>query len=291
MEFIMLTFTEIPLVRFAHLYETHQPDKYDILPHSQFVEITLVEKGSISMRNNNTGVIRTYSEGDIYSTPHLDYSVETTSNFHRHITFAMTPTTVSGIMSAKEVLDITESSLNKEYVYAILPFMFNNADTASIALKIKKIVDSFNGSEAFKSVHCSAMLMEILSIATSKSIEMAQQEVLGIRKFNHPVYCQQAMQYINAHVSEPINVEAIAESMNVSYGHLSRLFKKQTGLTLIEYINKEKVRRMEELLWSKRLSVSEVAQGVGIADEKYASRLFHKYTGLTIGSYIKLYRK
>ncbi len=291
MEFIVLTFKEIPFVRFAHLYETHQPDKYDIQPHNQFVEITLVEKGSISMRNNNNGVIRTYSEGDIYTTPHLDYSVETTSNFHRHITFAIMPSTVSPILSAKDILDISSNNLQKDNLYAVLPFRFNDADTSSIALKIKKIVDSFNSSETFKSIQSTAMLLDILSVATAKSIEMAQQEVLGIRKFNHPVYCQQAMQYINQHINEPINVESIAESMNVSYGHLSRLFKKQTGLTLIEYINKEKVRRMEELLWSKRLSVSEVAQGVGIADEKYASRLFHKYTGLTIGSYIKLYRK
>ncbi len=288
MEYILITFNRFPFVRAAHKYEVLNKATYKVSHAQKYVEITYVEKGAIAMRNNATGVIRTYSEGDIFSTPHIGYAVETTTEYHRHYTFAMEPEALPLIITAKDVVDFADKELEDSNVYAILPFRFSNADTPSISRKIKQLVEQFDSLNVTDRVNRQALLFGILTTATRQSIEMARQEVLGIQV---PHYCQLAMKYIAVHIQEPISVEAIAGALNISYGYLRRLFKKQTGLTLVEYINKEKVRKMEEILWSNRMSVSAVAKSVGISDEKYASRLFRKYTGQTISSYIKLYRR
>lgn len=290
MEFIALTFNKTPTIRFAHLYEAGQSG-WEIFECGTLTEISAIEKGSLVMNDMVSGKQTIYREGNVYTTIHKSYTVETIGDFHRHVTIAMTPDKISGILSAKDVLDMSADINNDKNLIAIIPVLFNDADAAAIALKIKKAVDIFHSSDVFRNVKSTAMLLDILATATTRSVEAAQKEVSGIRRYNHTLYCQQAMRYIAMHIKEPINVEEIAESMNVSYGHLSRLFKKQTNFTLVDYINKEKVRKMEELLWTKKMSVSEVAQGVGISDEKYASRLFRRYTGLTISSYVKLYRK
>lgn len=288
MEYILITFSRFPLIHTAHMYEVLSKATYKVAHTQKFVEITYVEKGAVAMHNNATGVIRTYSEGDIFSTPHIGYAVETTTESHRHYTFAMDPKNLPLIITAKDVVDFADKELEDPNIYAILPFRFSSADTPSVSRKIKQLVEQFDSLNVTDRVNRQALLFSILTTATRQSIEMARQEVLGIHV---PLYCQQAMQYIAMHINEPISVEAIAGALNISYGYLRRLFKKQTGLTLIEYINKEKVRKMEEILWSSHMSVSEVAKSVGILDEKYASKLFRKYTGQTISSYIKLYRR
>lgn len=290
MEFFAITFKNTPTVRFAHLYESGRSD-WEIFECGTLMEITAIEKGSLMMKASDSDEKNIFKEGNVFTTLHKNYIVETIGDFHRHVTIAMTPDKISGILTAKDVLEMSADINNDKNMIAIIPFLFSDADSATIALKIRKTVDIFHSSDVFRNIKSTAMLLDILSLATTRSVEIAQKEISGIRRYNHTLYCQQAMRYIAAHIREPINVEEIAESMNVSYGHLSRLFKKQTNFTLVDYINKEKVRKMEELLWTKKMSVSEVAQGVGISDEKYASRLFRRYTGLTISSYVKLYRK
>ena len=290
MEFVAVTFNSTPVVRFAHLYESKQ-SSWEIFEHNTLMEITAVEKGSLIMKDNKTGQKHMFNEGSVYTTLHKNYTVETIGDFHRHVTCAMTPDKISNILYTKDVLEMSADIKNDQSMTAIVPLVFEENDSAAIALKLKKTVDMFHSSDVFRNIKSTAMLLDILSFATTRSVEIAQKEVSGITRCNHTLYCQQAMRYIAAHIREPINVEEIAEAMNVSYGHLSRLFKKQTNYTLVDYINKEKVRKMEELLWTKKMSVSEVAKGVGISDEKYASRLFRRYTVLTISSYVKLYRK
>lgn len=290
MEFLALTFDSTPSIRFAHVYEVGQAG-WEIFEHGTLTEISAIEKGALMMKDTVSGKQSIYREGNVYTTLHKNYTVETIGDFHRHVTIAMTPSKVSEALTAKDVLDMSADINNDKMLVAIVPVLFSDADSAAIALKIKKAVDIFHSSDVFRNVKATSMLLDILALATTRSVEAAQKEVSGIRRYNHTLYCQQAMRYIAAHIREPINVEDVAESMNISYGHLSRLFKKQTGFTLVDYINKEKVRKMEELLWTKKMSVSEVSQGVGISDEKYASRLFRRYTGLTISSYVKLYRK
>lgn len=89
----------------------------------------------------------------------------------------------------------------------------------------------------------------------------------------------EALKYIWKHYGERISVNQIAEKMNLSTGHFSRMFKKQVGTSVVKYINQYRIQKAEELLRTTNMKVYEVADLVGISDYIYFSQVFKSFTG------------
>ena len=94
-----------------------------------------------------------------------------------------------------------------------------------------------------------------------------------------------AVQYIHAHISEPLSLEAISEYLHISPSHLSRTFKKIYKESLTEYINKARVERAKEYLEYTDQMTYEVAEMTGYKDATYFSSIFKKYTGFSPTEY------
>lgn len=73
--------------------------------------------------------------------------------------------------------------------------------------------------------------------------------------------------------------------MNSSY--LSSLLKKETGMTISYYVNRQKIQYAAKMLINPSISISSVAQKVGIIDTNYFSRLFKQYMGISPMAYRK----
>ncbi len=87
--------------------------------------------------------------------------------------------------------------------------------------------------------------------------------------------------------------EAVRQ-MPFHYDYLRKLFKKETGLTPLEYMTNLRMKKAETMLsamWSKEWSVSEIAQMCGFEDALYFSRVFKKYYGCSPSNYAKNGRK
>ena len=99
-------------------------------------------------------------------------------------------------------------------------------------------------------------------------------------------YVREAMDYIAAHYAdEDISIAAIAEHLRVSEGHLSHVFKKQTGMTVTGYLTQYRIQAAMRLLASGRVKVYEAAAAVGYKDVTYFSSTFKKQTGLSPSEY------
>ncbi|MBS5679293.1 MAG: response regulator [Clostridiales bacterium] len=95
-------------------------------------------------------------------------------------------------------------------------------------------------------------------------------------------YVRQAMDYIAGHYAdENISIATIAEHLCVSEGHLSHVFKKQTGMTVTNYLTKTRIDAAMALLQTGRVKVYEAAAAVGYKDVTYFSATFKKLTGLS----------
>ena len=82
-----------------------------------------------------------------------------------------------------------------------------------------------------------------------------------------------------------INVEEIAQSVNLSVSHFTSLFKKKTGFSPIEYCNHLKIQRACQYLFFTDLRVKEISFKLGINDPYYFSRLFTKVMGVSPNEY------
>ena len=95
-------------------------------------------------------------------------------------------------------------------------------------------------------------------------------------------YVRQAMDYISGHYAdENISIATIAEHLCVSEGHLSHVFKKQTSMTVTNYLTKTRIDAAMALLQTGRVKVYEAAAAVGYKDVTYFSATFKKLTGLS----------
>ena len=84
---------------------------------------------------------------------------------------------------------------------------------------------------------------------------------------------------------EVITVEEIAGLAGQSPSHLSRLFRQQTGLSIIDYLTRIRMRAAEELLVHRKISIGTIAAEVGYRDANYFSRVFRRETGMTPREY------
>jgi CheY-like chemotaxis protein len=96
---------------------------------------------------------------------------------------------------------------------------------------------------------------------------------------------RRAMGYLHTHYAEDISREAVAQYVGVSEGYLTRCFRQETGLTLIAYLNRYRIRLAKTLLTGKTQSVTEVALAVGFSNVAYFSRVFHREVGLWPSEY------
>lgn len=99
-------------------------------------------------------------------------------------------------------------------------------------------------------------------------------------------YIEEALAYISQHYKdEGISVRTIAESLGISEGHLSHLFKKETDYTVMAYITRYRIQAAMKLLSNCRYKVYEVAELVGYHDITYFSSTFKKIVGVSPSEY------
>jgi len=96
---------------------------------------------------------------------------------------------------------------------------------------------------------------------------------------NSPVHA--AMDYLEEHCKEELTLDQIASHACMSRYHLSRLFKKHTGMSIWSFLNAVRVRRAQDLLWQGSKNVSQAAYEVGFSDPSYFTKVFVKHSGYT----------
>lgn len=96
--------------------------------------------------------------------------------------------------------------------------------------------------------------------------------------------------YIEEHYAE-INVTMLVEQFSYNSDYYNRMFKKNSGITLREYIQEIKVKKAIELIKTSNLSMEEVAIRVGYANKTSFYKIFKSYSGLTPMEYKKRFEK
>lgn len=95
----------------------------------------------------------------------------------------------------------------------------------------------------------------------------------------------QATRFIEQNYNIELDVQTLCDYVNYSRSYLSRVFHRETGFTIPEYINKIRMENAMELLRETSLPLREIAASVGIHDSFYFSKLFKKFTGRTPREY------
>lgn len=100
-------------------------------------------------------------------------------------------------------------------------------------------------------------------------------------KQNNTDVIDTAIDFMSKKIDQVINLEEIAQTINLSPSHFSSMFKKKTGFSPIEYFNHLKAQKACQYLLFSDLRVKEIAYRLGFDDPYYFSRLFTKIMGVS----------
>ncbi len=103
-------------------------------------------------------------------------------------------------------------------------------------------------------------------------------------KKQHPLVIQ-IKRYLHAHMKEKITLADLAEGTFFSVAHCEGVFRRETGISIVEYLLKERVRRAKRLLTEGALPLTDIAEEVGFPDYNYFSRTFKKRVGVSPNRY------
>ncbi|NLM00670.1 MAG: substrate-binding domain-containing protein [Treponema sp.] len=94
---------------------------------------------------------------------------------------------------------------------------------------------------------------------------------------------KKAIIYLNEHVSSQIVRWKLADSVHVSEDYLTRIFRKELGLSLWEYLNRYRISLATDLLLNTNGTIYEIAEQTGFQDQAYFCRVFKKIHGVPPG--------
>ncbi|MEH7335826.1 bifunctional transcriptional activator/DNA repair enzyme AdaA [Neobacillus drentensis] len=94
-------------------------------------------------------------------------------------------------------------------------------------------------------------------------------------------------EYIDKNYTEKLTLETLAEMSHGSPYHLHRTFKRVTGISPVEYIQRIRINTARNLLLQSDLAIAEIGKEVGIPNIPYFVTLFKKRIGSTPAQYRK----
>ena len=94
--------------------------------------------------------------------------------------------------------------------------------------------------------------------------------------------------YVHNNYKDDIGVDSIAAHLNITPNYLSRLFRIQTDIKLIDYISEVRIEKAKVLLSNPHVAIKDVAEHVGYYSAKYFSKVFYKLEGKTPSEYQKM---
>ena len=94
-------------------------------------------------------------------------------------------------------------------------------------------------------------------------------------------------QFILDNLRQPFTVHDLSARACMSESNFFRVFKHETGLTPVEYINELRIKRAKELLEDPNCHITEVFLACGFKNRSYFNRMFKRKLGITPNEYRK----
>ena len=129
-------------------------------------------------------------------------------------------------------------------------------------------------------------LMDIIGRSSSNQL-LTSEEYINKRFTTGNNRINTIHEYLMNHYQEEIELDTLAELVNMAKGSLCRFFKDNMGITIFAYLNKIKIEYACKLLMNEDLSIFDVSIDSGFNNLSFFNKQFKKSTGLTP----TLYRK
>lgn len=122
----------------------------------------------------------------------------------------------------------------------------------------------------------SAMMLPVFANTDDKEIVSS---FVDISSYNQNV--KKIIHYVEKNFSAPFRLDQLAILFNLSSPYMCTLFKRQTGHSIVEYLNYVRLRNCINAFYCSRGRILEIALSAGFSNASHFNRVFRKYLGTT----------
>lgn len=166
--------------------------------------------------------------------------------------------------------------LNPDLTQLVPQFATPDPLVYQMGLALKRALESDGAaSRLYAETMCNALIVHLLQYYSSHPLHIREFRG-GLSRYK----LQQVIDYIQTYLDGNLGIQELAQVVQMSPYHFSRLFKQSTGLTLHQYVIRCRVYRAKVLLLQGN-SIAEVACRVGFVDQSHLHRHFKRLLGVT----------
>lgn len=127
---------------------------------------------------------------------------------------------------------------------------------------------------------------DFLGIWTKMLLEYSEKTARARLLQQDSLLVRQISRDVQVHIYEKITLAQIARRLGKSQEHLCRHFKEKTGMTIVRYIQQEKVRECKRMLaYPRPMPLSQIAAQLGFSSQNYMHTVFKRWTGISPMAY------
>lgn len=101
---------------------------------------------------------------------------------------------------------------------------------------------------------------------------------------------ESVIHYIQIHLHENISLADAAAAAGISPCHLSRAFRAETGQSIVDFIQQERIKAAKNMLIYSDATLAAISQYLAFSTQSYFIKIFKKYEGITPGEYRRQYQ-
>ena len=148
---------------------------------------------------------------------------------------------------------------------------------------INSLVEMYAGNYEDNALLIKARLFEIIYHLQNQIVSVTKNSSYA-KKHSR---LKKVISFIQENFSRPISIEEAAELINLSPNRFMKMFKEQTGLPFIQYVNDYRLELAAESILQGTKSITQIAFECGFESTSYFINLFHKKFGLAPVAYRK----
>ena len=264
----------------------------NMIASSDSIELTLVSEGKwkVSMLDGKYEVPPAYLK--VYPPMVKRFALAVGEGVHRHTSIYMYPPDDIKILNEEEFVKRArvyreQHAFNPMDYCVFLPLVSNSAENLGMAQDFSNIIRLHASDQLYSRHRASILLLQMLTAISERSISNI--DATDANEQIRSSVVQKMLVYINRNYKQLNGVAQIAENLRYNSSYLSTVFRNETGINTIDYINRLKVEEVKALIESDKYTFAQIAEMVGFKNVYYLYRVFKRYTGMTMGEYSKLF--
>ena len=215
-----------------------------------------------------------YHKGDVALAPPLFFhrTFSDSNEPYETILIKFTPDFV------KPFIDIIGENEFKNF-YNSKTFHFTKNTQQKVLNIFEDMLNEYQKKTCYKELILQGMLFRLFTTIIEEHLPVSN----NIKKESTPLTKQiiEILYYLESHYQENPTLSQIAKMVNISEGHLSRLFHSQLGIPYSKYLNNLKIEHVKLFLLKTDKSITDIALSTGYCNSEYLSANFKKNTGMT----------